>query len=121
MGVTFFHEMTHYQNHVSENTNNDIAISDLSVQYNNEYYHAMHHKLPHEIKAEYSGVMSMWSALESEWPDAADRLMFDYLDYRTEKSDRVGKPSFGPCPCLYQLSAVPYKPAHILYGHRGHH
>ncbi len=91
MGVTFFHEMTHYQNHVSENTNNDIAISDLSVQYNNEYYHAMHHKLPHEIKAEYSGVMSMWSALESEWPDAADRLMFDYLDYRTEKSDRVRK------------------------------
>lgn len=91
MGVTFFHEMAHYQDHVSENTNTNVMISDLSVQHNNKYYHTVHHKLPHEIKAEYSGVMSMWSALESEWPDAADRLMFDYLDYRTEKSERVRK------------------------------
>lgn len=90
MGVTFFHEMAHYKEHILGETD-VIMNSDLSVQYNKDYYHTMHHKLPHEIKAEYSGVMSMWSALESEWPDAADRLMFDYLDYRTEKTGQTRK------------------------------
>lgn len=91
IGVTTFHELSHYKHSLSDMTPKEILTSDLSKCHNNEYYHTVHHKLPHEINAEYSGVMSMWSALESEWPDAADRLMFDYLDYRTEESDRVRK------------------------------
>lgn len=91
MGVTFFHEMAHYQDHILENTDVDVMVSDISVQHNKDYYYSMHHLLPHEIDAEYNGVMSMWSALESEWPEHADRLMFDYLDYRTMGSDHVQK------------------------------
>lgn len=91
MGTTFFHEMTHYQDHILNNTDDNIMLSDLSTQYNNNYYYVMHHLLPHEIDAEYSGVMSMWSALESEYPDVADKLMFDYLDYRTASSNRTKK------------------------------
>lgn len=91
MGTTFFHEMAHYQGHVSNNTDDNIMFPDLSTQHNNNYYHAVHHLLPHEIDAEYSGVMSMWNALESEYPDTADKLMFDYLDYRTASSDRTKK------------------------------
>lgn len=86
IGVTTFHELTHCKRSLSDNTPKEIQISDLSKCYNKEYYYAEHHKLPHEIDAEYSGVMSMWSLLERDWPDAADRLMFDYLDDRTEKS-----------------------------------
>lgn len=91
IGVTTFHELTHCKRSLSDNTPKEIQISDLSKCYNKEYYYAEHHKLPHEIDAEYSGVMSMWSLLEREWPDDADRLMFDYLDYRTEKSGQTRK------------------------------
>lgn len=91
MGVTFFHEMAHYQDHISDHTDTNVLISDLSVQYNIDYYHSTHHKLPHEIKAEYRGIMSMWSVLENEYPEHADSLMFDYLNYRTMHSNRTRK------------------------------
>lgn len=91
MGVTTFHELTHCKRSLSDTTSKEIRISDLSKCYNEDYYYTTHHKLPHEIDAEFVGIMSMWSALENEWPDDADRLMFDYLDYRTEKSGNVRK------------------------------
>lgn len=91
MGVTTFHELTHCKRSLSDTTSKEIRISDLSKCYNEDYYYTTHHKLPHEIDAEFVGIMSMWSALENEWPDDADRLMFDYLDYRTEKSGNVIK------------------------------
>lgn len=91
MGVTTFHELTHCKRSMSEKTSKEILISDLSKCYNDEYYYAEHHRLPHEIDAEYNGVMSMWSALENEWPGLADKLMIDYLNDRTESSDRVKK------------------------------
>lgn len=91
MGVTTFHELTHCEMSLSNSTPKEILISDLSKCYNEDYYYAVHHKLPHEIDAEYNGVMTMWSILENEWPDAADRLMFDYLDYRTEKFGNIRK------------------------------
>lgn len=91
LGTTMFHEFGHYNHIVTNDTSKEILMSDLSKCYNDEYYHAEHHRLPHEIDAEYNGIMSMWSALENEWPGLADQLMFDYLNYRTESSDRVKK------------------------------
>ena len=91
MGVITFHELTHCEMSLSNSTPKEILISDLSKCYNEDYYYAVHHKLPHEIDAEYNGVMTMWSILENEWADAADRLMFDYLDYRTEKFGNIRK------------------------------
>lgn len=91
MGVTTFHELTHCKRSMSENTLKEILISDLSKCYNKEYYCAEHHRLPHEIDAEYNGVMSMWSTMKNEWPGVADKLMIDYLNYRTESSDHVKK------------------------------
>ena len=91
MGVTLFHELRHYKCFTSDITSKEIQISNLSKCYNEDYYHAVHHKLPHEIGAEFTGVMSMWSALESEWPEHADRLIFEYLDYRTMSSDQTKK------------------------------
>lgn len=41
---------------------------------------------PHEIDAEYTGVMSMWAYLGRECPDDADRLMFDYLTYKASNT-----------------------------------
>lgn len=91
IGVTTFHELTHCKRSLSDVTPKEILTSDLSKCYNEDYYYTTHHKLPHEIDAEYTGVMSMWSILENEWPDDADRLMFDYLNYRTEKFGNVRK------------------------------
>lgn len=91
LGVVLFHEFKHCDRLISHNTPREILMSDLSKCYNETYYYAEHHKLPHEIDAEYNGVMSMWSALESEWPDSADRLMIGYLNYRTESSDCTKK------------------------------
>lgn len=91
IGATLFHEFRHCKCLITDDTSKEILISDLSKCYNDEYYYAEHHRLPHEIDAEYNGVMSMWSALENEWPGLADQLMIDYLNDRTESSDRVKK------------------------------
>lgn len=91
LGTTMFHEFSHCRRSMSDLTPKEILISDLSKCHNKDYYYAVHHLLPHEIDAEYSGVMSMWSALENEYPDIADQLMFDYLDYRTAGSEKTKK------------------------------
>lgn len=91
IGTTMFHEFGHYKRMIDANTPKEIQMSDLSKCYNNEYYAINHHRLPHEIDAEYTGVMSMWSALESEYPEYADKLMFEYLNDRTTEAGRAKK------------------------------
>lgn len=89
MGVTTFHELTHCRRSLYDDTPKEILVSDLSKCYNQYYYDTVHHLLPHEIDAEYGGVMPMWSILEDEWPDDADSLMFEYLNNKTRSSERT--------------------------------
>lgn len=82
MGVTMFHEIAHYERSISDETPIEILISDLS-KYNNDQFYLQHwHRLPHEIDAEYTGVITMWEHLETIYPNDADRLMIKYLTDR---------------------------------------
>lgn len=79
IGVTMYHELTHFNRNISENTPHEILHSNLSTHQNKQYYIQSWNKLPHEIDAEFTGIMSMWSQLEGYCSDVADRLMMDYL------------------------------------------
>lgn len=86
IGVTMFHELAHYSQNADSDTSKEILISDLSKYRNRQYYKDNWHIMPHEVDAEYTGIMSMWSHLKNISPDIADRLMLDRLANRTESS-----------------------------------
>lgn len=94
-GVTLFHELAHYAQNKSEDTAEEIRISDLSKYHNNNYYYSCWNNLPHEINAEYIGVMSMWNVLEDEYPNVADKLMLDYLSDRASANYMIQLPDEG--------------------------
>lgn len=81
-GITMFHELAHYERSTSDDTPKEILISDLSKYQNKHYYLQNWAKLPHEIDAEYTGVMTMWEHLEIEFPETAESLMLEYLTVR---------------------------------------
>lgn len=82
LSVTLFHEFSHCDQHIHD-TPKEILISDLSKYKNTDYYLDNWQILPHEIDAEYNGVMQMWEKLDDLYSqDKADKLMFEYLQYR---------------------------------------
>ncbi len=91
IGVTMFHEFAHYDQNSSNNTSKEILISDLSKYKNVSYYEQNWSKFPHEIDAEYTGVMSMWEHLKDIYPDNADILILEYITYRATKTDYIFK------------------------------
>lgn len=86
IGVTVFHEITHHEQRTEDNIPEEIQLSELSKYMNPDYYYHNHHILPHEIDAEYGGIMKMWSKLEEEFPDRADELMLAHLTDRATKT-----------------------------------
>lgn len=78
MTETLFHEIAHYKRSVNGFTS-DISLSELSKEGNPNYYEANWAKFPHEIDAEFTGVMSTWGFLEEFYPRHADRLMLEFL------------------------------------------
>lgn len=109
-GTTMFHEFAHYEQYkVQDNT--EILISDLSKQGNIEYYKHNWTMLPHEIDAEYSGVMSEWDYLENVFPAVADELIENYLKYRTENTKymiELQENSVISKECIEQLFEMAY-------------
>ena len=83
---TMFHEIAHYKQFVSKDTDREILISDLSKAGNPDYYGAMWHKKPHEIDAEWTGVLSTWEYLEEYYPKHADKLMCAFLSYKANNT-----------------------------------
>lgn len=86
MGCTMFHELAHRKSRMTDNTPKEILISDLSKQGNPQYYRDNWHILPHEIDAEYTGIISMWEHLKQEYPEDANSLMIKRLEERTEQN-----------------------------------
>lgn len=86
IGITMFHELSHHEQKTNDNIPKEIILSDLSKYGNLQYYKKNWYQMPHEIDAEYGGVMQMWSKLKGEFPDKADRLMLDHLTYRAENT-----------------------------------
>lgn len=82
MGVTLFHELTHYEQKTQDNAVKEITISELSKYGNPDYYLYNHHRLLHEIDAEHTGIMTMWGRLSEIYPNKADKLMLDHLTDR---------------------------------------
>ena len=65
IGAAMFHEFEHYRQITFKNIPKEILIGDLSKYKSMEYYNAVWHRMPHEIDAEYIGVMSMWEYVEN--------------------------------------------------------
>lgn len=86
MGITTFHEITHHEQKTIENLSQELTLSELSKYMNPGYYQHNWQVLPHEIDAEYGGIMKMWSKLEQEFPDKADKLMLDHLTDRARNT-----------------------------------
>lgn len=91
IGTTIFHELAHYKHTTSDKTPKEVLISDLSKCGNAAYYKRVWSTLPHEINAEYSGIMSMWSALEANYPKEAEELMLDHLIFKTTNTKYIFK------------------------------
>lgn len=86
IGVTMYHELTHYKRMTTDKGPKEIQMSDLSKYNNRAYYEFNHEMMPHEIEAEYSGVISMWDQLRKSYPKYADELMFTHLTRRTTET-----------------------------------
>lgn len=97
ISITAFHELAHFDQETSDNASKEILTSLLSKCYNWKYYRANWEKFPHEINAEYKGVMTVWNRLQDlceerfQGEDAkekgrqmADQLMLDYLTNKAE-------------------------------------
>lgn len=86
-GIVLFHEAAHYERHANSSTRSEILISELSKYGNPNYYAQSWSELPHEIDAEFTGVVSMWNALESEFPDKADACMLRFVNWWAANTD----------------------------------
>lgn len=85
-GVTLFHEINHYQEHIKEHTK-ECLLSELSKYKNRNYYRKSWHELPHEIHAEYNGVMTMWDVMEDKFTsEQTDYCMLDYINTKANQT-----------------------------------
>lgn len=82
MGVTLYHEIAHHRTGLTGNAENSVLFSDIAKQGNGAWYRQNWQAFPHEINAEYNGVMNMWTRMEEIDPAAADNLMLEYLTKR---------------------------------------
>lgn len=82
ISVDAFHEMGHYVQNISDNTEKEILLSSVSVYNNPQYYRKCWNVMPHEIDAEYTGVMGTWNNMRSAFGDQADNFLYEYLDYK---------------------------------------
>lgn len=85
-GVAMFHEARHLRQLTDPDMNVEIGISAVSVMYNSTYYKASWDELPHEIDAEANGVIGFWDILEEYYPDYADEVMLEYVNWRISES-----------------------------------
>lgn len=85
-GVTMFHEARHLRQLMDPNMNVEVGISAVSVMHNPGYYKASWDELPHEIDAEANGVIGFWDILEEYYPDCADAVMLEYVNWRVSES-----------------------------------
>ena len=93
IGVTLFHEVDHYQQHTKEHIK-ECLLSELSKYNNDSYYKESWHELPHEIHAEYSGVMTMWEVMEQEFTlEQADACMLDYINQKADHTRYIIPPA----------------------------
>lgn len=81
--VTIYHEFAHYEQYKAQ-SDTEILASDLSKHGNTEYYKYNWNIMPHEIDAEYSGVISAQKHLRDTFSNNADELIEQYLRYRAE-------------------------------------
>lgn len=89
LGTVMFHEFAHYDQASSKYTFKEILLSDLSKFKNNEYYQQNWSVLPHEIDADFVGIMTMWSKLKDSYPNEADKLMTKRLTDRASTTKYI--------------------------------
>lgn len=122
MMVTLHHEYRHYKQLTADNTPKEILLSSLSICGNDEYYQTYWNELPHEINAEFCGVMQTWSRLEETYPKGKfyqkriNKYMFEYLTNRASKGNymfEVPKDGFRSKEQVIELFKEAYEKALI--------
>lgn len=82
-GVALYHELTYYHQDVNGLVSVEDAIGSLSGVGNKTLYELDRLRKPHEVQAEYTGVMSMWSVSNDVYgDDLANKCIVDYLNSR---------------------------------------
>lgn len=95
IGITMYHEFEHYEQLAAKHMAKDILIANLSNHNCLNYYNANWNQLPHEIDAEYAGVMNMWSKLEHEFPENANEWMLNHISARANRYYMFEHPAEG--------------------------
>lgn len=92
--VSLYHEYRHLYNAsvgyqgVTDNPDDDIllSLSYLAKQGNEGYYLDGYSKCLYEIDAEYSGVDDAYDYLKSMFPEKADKMICEYVNWRVDNS-----------------------------------
>lgn len=88
--VALCHEQAHRLDEKNKYTHESIIFSCLSTLDNRPYYLDLRTNLPHEVAAEWSGVMTAWVVMESAFGSRGTDLMKDYICRKTEAYDKDG-------------------------------
>ena len=96
--VALFHEVAGHSMQFTHEFNKTntlskvLFLSECACKGSAQYYgvddngvpHDMYFSHPHEIAAQYMGIKCGYAYLSKRYPDDADRMMLDYIDYRCE-------------------------------------
>lgn len=87
--VSLYHEKTHVDQDFDINVDVPIALSEIATYKNLMLTKATWRERPHEIDAEFSGVMGAWDFLSDmcHAQKDADACMLDYINFRCRNSD----------------------------------
>lgn len=99
--VALYHEYDHYVQRYGGQPDVELAVSELSCFGNDSYYFHAHSELPHEIFAEYSGVMAAWDVFDKLFPERADACMLSYVNFKAANTTYMIRPVFGKSNGLY--------------------
>ncbi|MBD5583642.1 MAG: hypothetical protein HDQ88_00960 [Clostridia bacterium] len=90
LGVSIFHELEHYRQDTDVDVSTEIAISSLGLVGNRNLYELDRVSKPHEIQAEFAGVMNMWDLLAEHYDDRTVSLsMVNYLNIRCDPDNET--------------------------------
>lgn len=92
-GVALFHERQHRVQVQNQKEHVPELQAQLSVYGNLEYYLTGWQEFPHEVDAEYNGVMDMWDAMDAAFPEKADECMVAFLRRRAKTTSYMLQPS----------------------------
>lgn len=87
--VAFYHEVRHCNVASCRDADVELGLSVVSTFDNGTYYAKSRNELPHEIDAEYHGIVAAWDFIREYKPAKADKAMIDFVNWRASESRYV--------------------------------